>query len=122
MKQVPRNIASRKNYFVEVLAYLYKTQCVTFVLTKQQITLLRKEGVSFQTRMQNVLDIIQFRFRHRCLALFKGNKKPYCTSLFSYFSSFKNKFYYGYFNNVKSCSYSLKYNTLNERAFKTGDN
>ena len=44
MKQVPRNIASRKNYFVEVLAYLYKTQCVTFVLTKQQITLRHTKG------------------------------------------------------------------------------
>ena len=59
MKQVPRNIASRKNYFVEVLAYLYKTQCVTFVLTKQQITLrLRKEGVTFDLKIYLDLPVI----------------------------------------------------------------
>ena len=33
MKQVPRNIASKK-LVRRSFAYLYKTQCVTFVLTK----------------------------------------------------------------------------------------
>ena len=59
MKQVPRNKASRKISFLEVLEYLYTSQCVTFVLTKQQITLrLRKEGVTFDLKIYLDLPVI----------------------------------------------------------------
>ena len=43
----------------EVLEYLYTSQCVTFVITKQQITLrLRKEGVTFDLKIYLDLPVI----------------------------------------------------------------
>ena len=58
MKQVPWNIASKK-LVSRSLAYLYKAECVTFVLTKQQITLLCMLGSDFSKVELSIVFILK---------------------------------------------------------------